>query len=53
MANKLSQEPTDRFLSHLSEREGFREDVYLDSLGKLTGGTGHLLTVLERAEYKK
>ena len=48
----LSTSPTESFLKHLKLREGFREDVYLDSLGKPTGGTGHLLTVSEKAEYK-
>ena len=49
----LSTSPTESFLKHLKLREGFREDVYLDSLGKPTGGTGHLLTASERAEYSK
>ena len=49
----LSTSPTESFLKHLKLREGFREEVYLDSLGKPTGGTGHLLTASERAEYSK
>ena len=48
----LSTSPTKSFLDHLQLREGFRADVYLDSLGKPTGGTGHLLTESERAIYK-
>ena len=35
--------PTKSFLEHLDEREGNIDKSYLDSLGKLTGGIGHLL----------
>lgn len=41
----------DKVLSHLRLREGDRERVYLDSLGKLTCGVGHLLTSGEVEEY--
>lgn len=33
----------DRLLAHLVEREGCRNQVYRDSLGKLTVGIGHLV----------
>ena len=33
--------PSDNFLKHLRLREGYREDVYLDSEGKPTVGVGH------------
>lgn len=35
----------------LKEREGFRTDVYLDSLGKATAGLGHLLLTCELHIY--
>ena len=35
--------PTKSFLDHLDDREGNIDKSYLDSLGKLTGGIGHLL----------
>lgn len=38
--------------SLLIAREGRRNDIYKDSLGKLTGGIGHLLTPNELAYYK-
>ena len=41
------------FLSHLNKREGSKSVSYLDSLGKLTGGTGHLMTAEEQAKYPK
>ena len=37
---------------HLMLREGFREEVYLDTLGKPTVGVGHLLTADELQKYK-
>ena len=49
----MAEIPTQSFLKHLSDREGFENYVYADSLGKLTGGTGHLLTEKELAKYKK
>ena len=52
MSNGLSQEPTQSFMKHLKDREGFRENVYLDTLDKPTAGTGHLLTAEENALYK-
>ena len=36
---------------HLLDREGFRDHVYPDNLGKPTGGIGHLLTAEERKKY--
>ena len=39
------------FLEHLKHREGFRECVYLDTLGKPTCGVGHLLSPEENAKY--
>ena len=39
------------FLKHLKEREGVRNESYKDSLGKLTGGVGHLLTPEEQKLY--
>ena len=38
-------------LSLLKEREGWRTDVYLDSLDKPTSGMGHLLSESELAQY--
>ena len=53
MANNISNEPTESFMEHLKLREGFKENVYLDTLGKPTAGTGHLLTAEEKALYKE
>lgn len=39
-------------LKHLKLREGWRQEVYLDSLGKPTAGLGHLLLKEEKAKYK-
>ena len=50
---EISQTPTEEYMAHLSLREGFRSDVYADSLGKLTAGTGHLLTADELEKYKE
>lgn len=49
--NGVSETVTEEVGEHLSLREGFRRQVYLDSLGKPTAGTGHLLTREERARY--
>ncbi len=38
-------------LDHLKLREGWKTNVYLDSLGKPTAGMGHLLLPAERDEY--
>ena len=35
--------PTKSFMKHLEHREGNVSKSYLDSVGKLTGGIGHLL----------
>ena len=48
----MNTQPTTEFLNHLKDREGFRDEVYLDSLGKPTVGTGHLLTEEENKQYK-
>ena len=47
----LGAVPAD-ILAHLRLREGWREEVYLDSEGKPTAGLGHLLLASERAQYK-
>ena len=39
------------FTEHLRLREGYREEVYLDTLDKPTCGTGHLLSPEENAQY--
>ena len=49
---KIIETPTKEFLSHLKSREGSRNKVYLDSLGKPTVGIGHLLTNEERKKYE-
>lgn len=38
-------------IDHLKLREGWRTDVYLDSLGKPTAGMGHLLSAVEKNRY--
>lgn len=38
-------------VKHLKLREGVRYESYRDSLGKLTGGVGHLLSPLESVVY--
>ena len=45
--------PSAKALAHLKDREGFRDKSYSDSLGKLTGGTGHLLSKEEQKLYPK
>ena len=49
----MAEKPTQSFLDHLKLREGFEAYVYVDSLKKLTGGTGHLLTKEELEKYKE
>ena len=39
----VSGETWDKFLDHLLDREGYRNTVYRDSLGKPTVGVGHLV----------
>tara|TARA_Y100000310_G_scaffold274759_1_gene290982 strand:- start:15 stop:593 length:579 start_codon:yes stop_codon:yes gene_type:complete len=51
MSNGPSQVPTQSFMEHLKKREGFKENVYLDTLDKPTAGVGHLLTAEENALY--
>ena len=41
----------DDIINHLKKREGVKYESYNDSLGKLTGGVGHLLTKEEQALY--
>ena len=41
----------DHVIDHLKLREGVREDVYEDSLGKLTVGVGHLMSADEAAQW--
>lgn len=41
----------ERLIAHLKKREGVRHYSYKDSLGKLTGGVGHLLSPLEAITY--
>ena len=38
-------------LEHLRSREGSVSESYLDSLGKLTGGVGHLMSPEEQELY--
>jgi GH24 family phage-related lysozyme (muramidase) len=45
--------PTKSFMSHLKHREGSVDKSYLDSVGKLTGGIGHLLLEEEKKLYPK
>jgi|TARA_R100000656_G_scaffold259_2_gene411 GH24 family phage-related lysozyme (muramidase) len=45
--------PTPQFMKHLKSREGSVSKSYLDSLGKLTGGIGHLLSEEEKRLYPK
>jgi lysozyme len=53
MIDRATQtEPTESFLKHLKMREGFKNKVYLDSLGKPTVGVGHLLTEEQNKKYK-
>ena len=41
----IPEKPTSTFLKHLTKREGYRNYVYLDSLGLPTVGVGHRVTV--------
>ena len=47
----MSSEYFKNFTEHLRLREGYREEVYLDTLDKPTCGTGHLLSPEENAQY--
>ena len=42
---------TQKLFEHLKDREGFKQSVYLDTLGKATCGIGHLLTEEEKEKY--
>ena len=46
----IPQYPTSTFLDHLIRREGMKQTVYLDSVGKLTVGVGHLVTKEDELE---
>ena len=39
------------FKEHIKDREGFRDEVYLDTLDKPTCGVGHLLSPAENEQY--
>jgi len=41
----------DKWFSHAKLREGYRNHVYKDSLGKLTVGIGHLVLPQDKLEY--
>ena len=47
----MSSEYFKNFTEHLRLREGYREEVYLDTFDKPTCGTGHLLSPEENAQY--
>ena len=40
-----------KLYDHIKLREGYKNVVYLDTLGKPTGGIGHLLTSEEKKTY--
>ena len=48
---KLTPVEEDHTLKHLKLREGVKYKSYLDTLGKLTGGVGHLMSKEEQALY--
>lgn len=41
----------EKLFEHIKLREGYKDVVYLDTLGKPTGGIGHLLTSKEKELY--
>ena len=41
----------DKLFEHIQLREGYKQSVYLDILGKPTCGIGHLLTEEEKEKY--
>lgn len=41
----------DKLFNHIKEREGYKQSVYLDVLGKATCGIGHLLSKDEKEKY--
>ena len=47
MATRIYQ----AFLDHLKLREGYRDNVYLDTLGNPTCGVGHVLTSEEQTKF--
>jgi|TARA_R100000479_G_scaffold41529_2_gene18694 GH24 family phage-related lysozyme (muramidase) len=40
-----------KLYEHIKLREGYKDVVYLDTLGKPTGGIGHLLSADEKKKY--
>ena len=47
----MAQDKLTKIQERLNEEEGFLDVIYLDSLGKATGGTGHLLTEKDLNNY--
>ena len=41
----------EKLFEHIKLREGYKQSVYLDVLGKPTCGIGHLLTKEEQEKY--
>ena len=41
----------EKLYEHIKLREGYKEVVYLDSLGKMTGGIGHLLNAKDKKKF--
>lgn len=50
--SKIIEQAMKLWEPHAVLREGFRDRVYLDSLGFPTAGIGHLLTTAEKLKYK-
>ena len=44
---------TDELKARIRDHEGYRDSVYLDSLGKATVGIGHLVQPHERQRFKE
>ena len=51
MSSDTSPTPPQSLIDHLKLREGWKTQVYLDTLQKPTAGMGHLLTAVENAQY--
>lgn len=47
----VEEDQEDPVIEHLKLREGVKYESYLDTLGKLTGGVGHLMSKEEQALY--
>ena len=41
----------EQLYAHIKLREGYKDIVYLDSVGKLTGGIGHLLNANDKKKF--